>query len=405
MAIEASTAPPIPLTLAAMAQLPVVRIRRDKEASIQRRHRWVFSGALLPVPEGLADGDTVHVASERGTILATGHYHPGGSIAVRILDFSETLLDTFFWSERLRQAAALRTSIGLPNAATDCYRLVNAEGDGLPGLIIDIYGAVAVLQTHTTGMARCLADVAAAVDALFKGKLTAIVHRDATSTGQATRHLKGDATEGSVRENGLVFHVNWAEGQKTGFFLDQRDNRALLGSMSKGRDVLNAFCYTGGFSVYALANGAKRVTSIDISERAMGMARRNHVANNLSNDRHELLCGDVFDHLADANDHDLIILDPPAFAKHIKMRHNAVMAYKRLNSAAIEKLRPGGILFTFSCTQVVDRQQFEGAVLAAAIESGREVRVLQRMGHGADHAVSIYHPEGDYLKGLVLHVV
>ena len=379
-------------------------LKRGKEASLLRGHRWVFSGAIAQMPDGLVSGDVVEVRDAKGAFLGRGHFHPEGSIAVRLLTRANMAIDSKFWVNALGSARALRQSLGFPSASTTAYRLVNAEGDGLPGLIIDCYGSAAVIQTHTTGMARCASEIADALKVVLAHGLATIIHRDASVKQAQPVFLLGNSVEAEVLENGLRFMVNWAEGQKTGFFLDQRDSRAILGQMAHGRNMLNAFCYTGGFSMYALAGGAAHVTSIDISQRAMQMVQRNHMANGFDNGKHELLCGDVFDHLATATGHDLIVLDPPAFAKNLKARHTALTAYRRLNAAGMKALTPGGLLFTFSCTQVVSRDQFEGAVLAAALDCGRHAMVLRRLGHGTDHPVSLHHPEGDYLKGLVLSV-
>jgi len=378
-----------------------IKLLKGKEVSLLRRHQWVFSGAVASkdLPQ---NGETVRVESANGRFLGLGHWH-NGSIAVRILSFDDRPIDSSFWHERLADALIARRAVGLPSVATDCFRLVHGEGDGLPGLIIDIYGRTAVVQTHTTGMAMAAEHIANALDALDALPLDTIYLRDIA--GKAARHLRGEASQGEVSENGHRFMVNWVDGQKTGFFLDQRDNRLLLKGISEGRTVLNTFCYTGGFSVYAMNGGAKRVVSVDVSERAVALADENVALNNTDHKaRHEAVATDAFKYLETASGFDLIVLDPPAFAKGMKARHQAVQGYKRLNEIALKRIEPNGLLFTFSCSQVVSPELFEKTVFSAAINAGRNVRVLQRLGHQPDHPVSIYHPEGEYLKGLLLLV-
>lgn len=377
-----------------------VTLHRGKEGSLLRKHQWVFSGAIAKVSGKAVNGEVVRVEGANGRHLGTGHWHDG-SIAVRILSFEDRPIDSGFWSQRLSSALRVRQAMGLPSKETDCFRLVHGEGDGLPGLIIDIYGSAAVIQTHTTGMGLAARTIAEALQQLKGLSLSTITLRDIP--GKLSSHLLGDEAEGMVTENGLRFKVNRVEGQKTGFFLDQRDNRALLARYSKGRNVLNTFCYTGGFSVYALNAGAARVTSVDVSAKAVNLADEN-VRLNMKKAAHEAVCTDAFKYLEQAEGFDLVILDPPAFAKGLKARHQAVQGYKRLNEMALRRIAPDSILFTFSCSQVVSPELFESTVHAAAINVGREVRVLHRLGHAADHPVSIYHPEGEYLKGLVLYV-
>jgi 23S rRNA (cytosine1962-C5)-methyltransferase len=381
--------------------METVTLLKGKEVSLLRRHQWVFSGAIAKASAKATNGDVVRVEAANGRFLGVGHWHDG-SIAVRILSFSERPIDSDFWSERLSDALTLRKSIALPSDSTDCFRLVHGEGDGLPGLIIDIYGDAAVIQTHTTGMALAAKDISNALQGRKDLPLGTIHLRDIA--GKHTAHLLGDDHEGIVVENGLKFKVNRVEGQKTGFFLDQRDNRALLGRYANGRNVLNTFCYTGGFSVYALQAGAKKVTSVDVSTKAVALAEENVSMNFKAGKRHEAVCTDAFKFLDHAEGFDLIILDPPAFAKGMKARHQAVQGYKRLNETALRRIAPNSILFTFSCSQVVGPELFEKTIYSAAINAGREVRVLHRLGHAADHPVSLYHPEGEYLKGLVLYV-
>ncbi len=383
------------------AAMETVTLLKGKEVSLLRRHQWVFSGAIAKASAKASNGDVVRVEAANGKFLGVGHWHDG-SIAVRILSFTERAIDSAFWSERLSDALRLRKAIALPSVSTDCFRLVHGEGDGLPGLIIDIYGDAAVIQTHTTGMALVAKDISSALQGLKELPLNTIHLRDIA--GKHTAHLLGDEYEGIVMENGLKFKVNRVEGQKTGFFLDQRDNRALLGRYAHGRNVLNTFCYTGGFSVYALKAGAVKVTSVDVSAKAVALAEENVSLNLKAGKKHEAVCTDAFKFLEHAEGFDLIILDPPAFAKGMKARHQAVQGYKRLNEMALRRIAPNSILFTFSCSQVVSPELFEKTVYSAAINAGREVRVLHRLGHAADHPVSLYHPEGEYLKGLVLYV-
>jgi 23S rRNA (cytosine1962-C5)-methyltransferase len=380
--------------------METITLLKGKEVSLLRRHQWVFSGAMGKATGKSANGDVVRVEAANGRFLGVGHYHDG-SIAVRILSFDDRAIDAAFWHERLGAALLLRNATGLPSAQTTCFRLVHGEGDGLPGLIIDIYGAAAVVQAHTTGMALSADAIATALQKVKGLKLDTIYLRDIA--GKSARFILGDMPEAIVLENGLQFKVNWVEGQKTGFFLDQRDNRALLAEVAKGRTVLNTFCYTGGFSVYALKAGAAKVVSVDVSAKAVALADEN-VGLNMKTKKHEAVCTDAFKYLEHAEGFDLIILDPPAFAKGMKARHQAVQGYKRLNETALKRIAPNSILFTFSCSQVVSPELFEKTVFSAAINAGREVRVLKRLGHQADHPVSIYHPEGEYLKGLMLFV-
>ena len=408
-----------------------VTLKPGKDQSLRRRHPWVFSGAIARLQGEVVEGVAVTVLAAGGEVLGVGHYAPG-SIAVRMLDFGPeaTLPDADFWESRLRNAYQLRQSLGLTgqiltdshpeqspilssthSPITNVYRLTHAEGDGLPGLIIDVYGDTAVVQAHSAGMYHARPHIAAALQAVVPG-LRAIYDKSAETVpakaapAAQNGYLLGADTgqEHVVTENGHPFVVDWETGQKTGFFIDQRDNRALLARYAAGRRVLNTFCYTGGFSVYALAAGAALVHSVDSSKRAIELTERNALLAPHA-DRHEAYAQDVFTFLKDRhNQYDLIVLDPPAFAKHLSARHNALMGYKRLNAAGIRQIAPGGLLFTFSCSQVVSRELFEGAVMAAAIEAGRPARILHRLTQPADHPVSLFHPEGEYLKGLVLAV-
>lgn len=401
-------------------------LKKNRDESLRRFHPWVFSGAVARI-EGSepAEGDVVSVYSASGECLGCGHYQVG-SITVRMLAFGTPALLPDFWEERLHAALEARKAFGLHGASmTNCYRLVHGEGDGLPGLIIDYYAGVCVLQAHSAGMFRSRERIAAALQKVYGDTLLAVYDKSAaTAPFKAGLELadgylwrapaleSGDAAmPGFVLENGHKFHVDWENGQKTGFFLDQRENRALVERYARGRKVLNLFCYTGGFSIYALAGGALSVDSVDSSARAIEMTDRN-VALLATDAKHETLaphtshCCDALDflHGAPAGLYDLMIVDPPAFAKHRGAVPNALRAYRRLNADAIAKVAPGGFVFTFSCSQAVDKQAFTLAVFSAAAETGRRVRILARLGQPADHAINIYHPEGEYLKGLLLYV-
>ena len=391
-----------------------VYLRRGRDESVRRFHPWVFSGAIASVSGSPAEGDIVAVYSAEGELLAYGHWQIG-SIAVRILSYDEDVLQEDFYEKMIRRAYAVRVAANLSDQTT-CYRLVHGEGDGLPGLIIDWYDGVAVMQAHSVGMFRAKKQITEALKALYGDTLKAVYDKSSgTAPFKAGLELvdgylyKAEGfTEdsGIVLENGCKFLVDWSGGQKTGFFLDQRDNRARVGALASGRNVLNLFCYTGGFSIYALKGGAVHVDSVDSSARAMDMVGRNVTLNGFGPDRHTGYCTDAIDFVkaAPQGKYDLIIVDPPAFAKHRGALQNALRAYRRLNAAAIRAVAPGGLVFTFSCSQVVDREAFSLAVFSAAAETGRSVRILARLGQGADHAVNIYHPEGEYLKGLLLYV-
>ena len=390
-------------------------LKNGKDHSLRRRHPWVFSGAIARVQGEPTEGEAVRVETQAGELLGVGHYSSGGSIAVRMLDFGPAaeLPTPDFWVKKLANAYALRQRLALTGTAdTNVFRLVHAEGDGLPGLIIDVYGDVAVVQAHSVGMYRARPELASALQVVFGDRLRAIYDKSSeTVPGNAVGDAKngylfGESTgaEHIVHENGHQFAVDWETGQKTGFFIDQRDNRALLARYSPGRRVLNTFCYTGGFSVYALEAGAELVHSVDSSKKAIALTERNAELSSHA-ERHAAYPDDVLTFLkSHSAEYDLLVLDPPAFAKHMGARHAALMGYKRLNAAGIAHLAPGGLLFTFSCSQVVSPELFEGAVLAAAIEAGRPARILHRLTQPADHPVSLFHPEGAYLKGLVLAV-
>ena len=398
-------------------------MKRGREESLLRFHPWVFSGAIAQVQGSPAEGDLVAVHASDGSLLAYGHYQIG-SIAVRVLSFDDSALHPEFWETMLARALQVRVAAGLHTsehscggaAETNCYRLVHGEGDNLPGLIIDYYDGVCVMQAHSVGMFRAKKQISAALQKVYGDQLKAVYDK---SSGTAPYKAGLELIDGYlykkegfrddeqvVVENGHKFIVNWTEGQKTGFFLDQRDNRALVGSVSKGRNVLNLFCYTGGFSIYALAAGALHVDSVDSSKKAMMMVDRNVEANGFDPSRHTSLCCDAIDYLKQSPEgkYDLMIVDPPAFAKHRGSLKNALRAYQRLNAAAISKVAPGGFVFTYSCSQVVDKEAFALAVFSAAAQCGRSVRILDRLNQPCDHSVNIYHPEGEYLKGLLLYV-
>ena len=400
-----------------------VILKRGREESLLRFHPWVFSGAIAEVQGSPAEGDLVAVHASDGSQLAYGHYQIG-SIAVRVLSFDDSALHPEFWETMLARALQVRIAAGLHTsehscggaAETNCYRLVHGEGDNLPGLIIDYYDGVCVMQAHSVGMFRAKKQISAALQKVYGDQLKAVYDK---SSGTAPYKAGLELIDGYlykkegfrddeqvVVENGHKFIVNWTEGQKTGFFLDQRDNRALVGSVSKGRNVLNLFCYTGGFSIYALAAGALHVDSVDSSKKAMMMVDRNVEANGFDPSRHTSLCCDAIDYLKQSPEgkYDLMIVDPPAFAKHRGSLKNALRAYQRLNAAAISKVAPGGFVFTYSCSQVVDKESFALAVFSAAAQCGRSVRILDRLNQPCDHSVNIYHPEGEYLKGLLLYV-
>jgi 23S rRNA (cytosine1962-C5)-methyltransferase len=397
-----------------MSQFPRLTLRKNKADAVRRRHPWIFSGAIQPasLQESLQEGSVVEVYSAQGEFLAIGHYGTG-SLAVKVFSFAPVADLAQLWQEKLQTAYQLRQQVGLVDRPlTNCYRLVNAEGDGFPGLIIDWYNGVAVIQAHSVGMYEQRFVLVEALQELYGTKLQAVYDKSASllfkKSAEADEYLLGEPCVGEVLEHGHRFLVDWQTGQKTGFFLDQREHRALLGRYVQGQKILNTFCYSGGFSVYALQAGARQVDSVDSSAKAIGWTMENLALNPVAESHaasHNAIEADVFTFLKDCDaDYDTIVLDPPAFAKGLSARHQAVMAYKRLNQMALAKLRPGGLLFTFSCSQVVIPEYFNGAVMAAAIEAGRPVKILHHLTQPADHPVSIYHPEGLYLKGLVLRV-
>lgn len=390
--------------------MTTIILKPKKEASLQRFHPWVFSGAIQKIKGKPEEGDLVEVQSEKGDFLAVGHYQIG-SISVRVLSFKNIKIDSDFYAERLGFAYELRKSIGLVSENNNTYRLVHGEGDSLPGLIVDVYGDTAVMQAHSVGMhihrnwiAEAVVNQVPQVKNVYYKSETTLPFK-AQLEPQDGYLIGGDTGNYVGIENGLKFNVDWLRGQKTGFFVDQRENRSLLERYVKDKSVLNMFCYTGGFSVYAMRGGAALVHSVDSSAKAVELTNKNIELNFEDDDRHKSFSEDAFKFLNSNDDnYDVIILDPPAFAKHRDALRNALKGYQRLNARGIEKIKKGGILFTFSCSQVVSKEQFRLAVFSAAAESGRNVRILHQLSQPADHPVNIYHPEGEYLKGLVLFV-
>jgi 23S rRNA (cytosine1962-C5)-methyltransferase len=391
--------------------LPVVILKPGKEQSLKRFHPWVFSGAVKHVRGNIEEGDLVTVEDSHGNFLALGHYQIG-SITVRVVSFTQEIVDASFWRRKLQIAFDLRRTLGLAESEnTNAFRLVHGEGDGFPGLIIDMYDSTAVVQMHTVAMYRLREMLAGVLREVLGDGLKAIYEKSEgtlpfKSGVEPVNGFIWGRNNGTIAlENGLKFNVDWEKGQKTGFFVDQRDNRALLEKYSNGRSVLNMFCYTGGFSFYAMRGNARLVHSVDSSERAVDLARQNVKLNFPDDSRHEAFAMDAFKFMESSKQvYDLMILDPPAFAKHLKVLNNALQGYRRLNTKALEMIAPGGILFTFSCSQVVSKEAFRTMVFSAAARSGRKVRVLHQLSQPADHPVDIYHPEGEYLKGLVLFV-
>ena len=388
-----------------------VYLKAGKEESLKRFHPWVFSGAIAKVEGEPEEGEVVDVYTSKKEFIACGHLQIG-SIAVRVLTFRQEEINRDFWKRRLAVALDLRRSLNLvDNPENNTYRLVHGEGDNLPGLIIDVYGQTAVMQAHSAGMHVDRMEIAEALSEVMGDIVKHIYYKSETTLpfkadlGPENGFIKGGSPENVALENGLKFHVDWLKGQKTGFFVDQRENRHLLERYSKGRNVLNMFCYTGGFSFYAMRGGANLVHSVDSSAKAIDLTNQNVELNFPGDERHQAYAEDAFKYLDRMGDqYDLIILDPPAFAKHRDALRNALRGYSKLNAKAFEKIKPGGILFTFSCSQVVDKKDFRNAVFTAAAQSGRSVRILHQLTQPGDHPVNIYHPEGEYLKGLVLYV-
>lgn len=391
--------------------IKTIRLKAGKEESVLRRHPWIFSGAISSVPHDIEEGELVKVETSGGDMLGVGHYQIG-SIAVRMLEFGVDSLPDDFFMRRLESAYALRGKLGLIRPDNNCYRLVHGEGDFLPGLVIDIYGDTAVMQAHSPGMHFARGEVADALTMIPEARIRNVYYKsDSTLPFKAglepeNQYIIGQYDGNIAMENGLLFNIDWLKGQKTGFFVDQRENRALLERFAHGRRVLNMFCYTGGFSVYAMRGGALSVESVDSSAKAVALTDANMELNFPGDNRHTSHTEDAFKFLADMeNDrYDLIVLDPPAFAKHRGAIKNGLIGYRRLNTRAFEKIKPGGILFTFSCSQAISREMFRLAVFSASVKAGRKVRILHQLSQPADHPIDIAHPEGEYLKGLVLQV-
>ena len=389
---------------------PQIILKKGKEESLKRFHPWVFSGAIQAIEEGIEEGDTVCLVNRNGDFIAVGHYQEG-SIAVRVLTFEDREIDDYFWHSRISSALKMRQSIGIADSpSNNTYRLVHGEGDNLPGLIIDVYGDTAVMQAHSIGMHKVRKEIAKALVDVMESRISNVYYKSETTlpfmdATDMNGFIYGGSDNNVALENGLKFRVDWLKGQKTGFFVDQRENRSLLEKYAAGKRVLNMFCYTGGFSFYSMRGGAQLVHSVDSSAKAIDLTRENVSLNFPGDQRHEAFCEDAFKYLEKAGDnYNLIILDPPAFAKHRGALHNALKGYTRLNQKAFEKIERGGILFTFSCSQVVTKDHFRNAVFTAAALAKRNVRILHQLHQPADHPINIYHPEGEYLKGLVLYV-
>lgn len=387
----------------------IIHLAKGKEHSIKRFHPWVFSGAIKRMDENINEDDIVKILSAQNEVLGVGHFQ-NGSIAVRLLTFKDEIINQKFWEEKIASAYQTRVNIGIANNKNlNVYRLVFAEGDNLPGLIIDMYNGTAVIQAHSIGMYHALEEITNALKNVLKENLKAVFDKSKEtlplpfSDKLTNRYLLGSSVTNEVNEYGNKFKIDWISGQKTGFFIDQRENRKLLAEYCKDKKVLNTFCYTGGFSIYALNAGASEVHSVDISEKAIQLTDENVALNKFNN--HKSYVVDVFDFLKNAdNDYDVIVLDPPAFAKSRKVSHNAVQGYKRINVMAMKKIKKGGVLFTFSCSQAINRTLFYHTIISAAIESGRKIRVIHHLSQPADHPVNIFHPEGEYLKGLVVYI-
>lgn len=394
-----------------MKDLPLITLKPGKDEGPRRFHPWLFSGAILDKDPQITEGDLVQVRSKKGEFLGMGHFAPA-SIAVRFLSFREGEYSGTFWEMKIEAALQYRKNTGLlSDPQTNAWRLIFGEGDQLPGLIVDVYHQTAVMQCHTLGMWKSRKEIAAAIKSVLGKDLLAVFDKSNDALGKIHKETITDGyligarpDHDTILENGCIFRVDWEHGQKTGFFLDQRENRKLFGGYAKGRNVLNTFCYSGGFSVYAMKEGAVKVDSVDVSEKAVRLAKENMILNG-GTGKEGYYVMDTFDFFKEhQGEHDLMVLDPPAFAKHHNVRHQAVLGYKRLNTEALRSIRTGGILFTFSCSGVVDKKLFEDTVMSAAIVAGRKVRIMHHLSQPADHPVNIFHPEGSYLKGLVLYV-
>ena len=388
--------------------MKTVQLKRGKDESLRRFHPWVFSGAIQHLDDDIREGDIVRVVTAGGDFIAVGHYQQG-SIAVRVLSFRDVDINDDFWRSRLLSALQMRHVVGLADSPrNNTYRLVHGEGDHLPGLIIDVYDKTAVMQAHSIGMHLCRKQIASQLVEVMGDRIKHVYYKSETTLPfmePENGFIYGGSDDNVAVENGLKFYVDWLRGQKTGFFVDQRENRSLLEQYSQGKRVLNMFCYTGGFSVYAMRGGAELVHSVDSSAKAIDLTNRNVSLNFPGDERHKAFCDDAFKFLEEAKgQYDLIILDPPAFAKHRGALHNALKGYTRLNQKALQIIPSGGLLFTFSCSQVVTKEHFRNAVFTAAALARRKVRILHQLHQPADHPVNIYHPEGEYLKGLVLYV-
>jgi len=394
-----------------MSDIVKITLKPGKDEAVKRFHPWIFSGAIDKINGSIDEGDVVEVYSNRDEYLATGHYQIG-SIAVRIFSFKKETPDLDFWKAKLNAAYSLRKVLNLTeNSETNVYRLVHAEGDALPGLIIDFYNGTAVIQSHSIGMHYAKPLIVEALKDIYQDSLKAIYDKSAETLPKMAKidcsdgYLYGAAATNEAVEYGHKFFVDWENGQKTGFFIDQRENRKLFSEFVNGKKILNTFCYSGGFSIYALKAGAKLVHSVDSSKKAIELTEKNLILNGISSSQHCSYTDDTLEFLKKADSlYDIIILDPPAYAKHNDARHHAIQGYKRLNALALSKINNGGMLFTFSCSQVIHRQLFNATITAASIESERKVKILHQLSQPADHPVNIYHPEGEYLKGLVLHV-
>jgi 23S rRNA (cytosine1962-C5)-methyltransferase len=387
---------------------PILHIRKGKEQSLMRRHPWVFSGAIESSTESLKDGDLVCLMTRKDQFLGIGHFQHA-TISVRILSFDYEEIDQAFFDRKIQKAVDSRLNIGLLTKQNNIFRVCHGEGDELPGLVIDFYNGVAVIQCHSIGMYFSVEMIANALKNAFGKKLTAVYSKSTDTLPKRTdvtdAYLFGSCETPHVAlENGVKYNIDWITGQKTGFFIDQRVNRRILGEYSKGKKVLNTFCYSGGFSLQALNHGASLVHSLDSSKKAIALTDDNIILNNYT-EKHLSICADAMDYMKDLQeDYDIIVLDPPAFAKHREKRHQAIQGYKRLNAHAIRQIKPGGIIFTFSCSQVIDKALFTNTIIAAAIESGRNVRILEQIHQPADHPIHAFHPEGEYLKGLIIQV-
>lgn len=392
-----------------MANYPAIILKKGKGQSVRRFHPWIFSGAIGRKEAGLENGQLVNVFSDKNEFLGTGFYNDG-SISVKILSFRQEDINNSFWKSRIENAFLLRKNLGIANSPdTNVYRLINGEGDGLPGLIIDFYDGLLVIQPHHTGYNPFMNEITGILQEIYAHVIKAVYLKNEQKKGELPDRqndfLFGKTESVVVKENGILFSIDWKSGQKTGFFIDQRENRALLKAFSKGRDVLNVFSYTGGFSLYAVKGEARHVDEVESSQKALELSSKNKILNEIDQSLINSINADAMEYLSQIDGkYDLIILDPPAFAKHLSSRNNAIRAYTRINEMALRQIKKGGILFTFSCSQVVTRPYFESAVFSASINSGRNTRILYRLDQPGDHPVSAFHPEGEYLKGLVLYV-